>query len=153
MSSNFNPPNRPHDGRPPPPRHNPQPPRPVPLPPPRPTLTRPHPPMPSPPSGPRPQRPNWPQGRPPQRPTMPTAPRPPHHTSLPFGFAVLPQAQVGIIFSSRGSVQMWSIRFSQPINRVPSNSFVWIFGERGGWTLIHFEGQFGFVDSRFVFLL
>jgi len=84
---------------------------------------------------------------------MPNAPRPPHHSSLPFGFAVLPQAQVGILFSPRGSVQMWSMRFSQPINRIPSNSFVWVFGERNGWSLVHYNGQFGFVDSRFVFLL
>ena len=70
MSSNFNPPNRPHEGRLPPTRPNPQPPRPQSPHPPRPTPPRPHPPMPSPPPGPRPKRPNWPQGRPPQRPTI-----------------------------------------------------------------------------------
>ncbi|MCL2556641.1 MAG: hypothetical protein FWE03_06495 [Firmicutes bacterium] len=151
MSSNFNPPNRspsPHGAVRPP-----TPPKPNPTPPSRPQPHRPHPPMPPPPQGPRPQRPNWPHGRPPQRPPMPNAPRPPHQSALPFGFSILSQARIGIIFSPHRSVQRWSMRFSQPIDRIPNNTFIWVFGERNGWSLVHFNGQFGFVDSRFVFLI
>ena len=132
---------------------NPQVPQPMP---PRPSGPLPsRPPMPPHTPGHRPSRPDWPHGTRPERPTMPSVPRPPHHSVLPVGFPVLTQARIGIVISGRGRInlQRWSIRFSQIIDRIPNNSFVWVFGERHGWSLVYFNGQFGFVDSRLVFLL
>lgn len=128
---------RPHP--PAPPRPQPVPPRPIPPQPPRPE--------PIPPFRPQPQRP--------QRPPNPPRPPMPPHSSLPLGFPLLSQASMGVVFSLQSTTAMHRLPFifSPVIDRIPHNTFVWIFGERNGWSLVHFNGQFGFVNSRFIILL
>lgn len=127
-----------------PPQH--QPPRPQPPRPPQHQPPRPQPPRPQPP-------------RPPQHgPVIPNRPRPPRPQrphSLPLGFPLLAQAQLGLVVTGFGRVDMHSLPviFSPIIDRIPHNSFVWVFGERNGWSAVHYDGRIGFVDSRFVLIL
>ena len=97
-----------------------------------------------------------PQGRPPHgmTPQMPVRPRPPQQSSLPFGFPLLAQGRVGLVVAGRTTIPVfrWPTAFSQIVDRVPHNTFVWVFGETNGWALIHHNNQFGFIDSRFVLL-
>jgi len=72
-----------------------------------------------------------------------------------MGFPLLAQARIGIVFTGFGRIPMHSLPlfFSPVIDRIPHNTFVWVFGERNGWSAVHYDGRIGFVDSRFVILL
>jgi len=94
----------------------------------------------------------------PEMPVLPNAPRPPRPQrphSLPMGFPLLAEARIGLVVAGRGTMPMHSlpIFFSPVIDRIPHNTFVWVFGERNGWVAVHYDGRIGFVDSRFVILL
>jgi len=93
--------------------------------------------------------PRWPHGL---RPNMPAMPRPPNALFMPRGFPIRLSGRIGLIVAPRGRVTMRRMpsRISQNIGTIPNHTFVWIFGENNGWTLINFNGQFGFVNSRFV---
>ncbi|MCL2850865.1 MAG: hypothetical protein FWE01_00695 [Firmicutes bacterium] len=96
----------------------------------------------------------WPQGMTPQMPVLPHPPRP-TGSHIPQGFPILSQARPGIVIAGRRTTPLhrWPMIFSQIIDYIPHNTLVWTFGERNGWTLIHFKGRFGFVNSRFMILL
>jgi len=72
-----------------------------------------------------------------------------------MGFPMLAQARIGIVVAGRTAMPMHSlpIFFSPVVARIPHNTFVWVFGERNGWSAVHYDGRIGFVDSRFVILL
>jgi len=72
-----------------------------------------------------------------------------------MGFPILSNARIGIVVAGRGTLPMYKlpIFFSPVIARIPHNSFVWVYGERNGWSAINFDGRIGFIDSRFVILL
>ncbi|MCL2847221.1 MAG: hypothetical protein FWE13_00525 [Firmicutes bacterium] len=145
-------PQRPQPTRPPQSTPQPQPPRPPqPAPNPRPPV---HPsrPQPPPPSRPHPHNPRWPQGL---RPNMPIMPRPPHAPFMPRGFPLHLTGRIGLVVAThQGNVTMrrWPTRMSQAVGTIPHHTFVWAFGENNGWCLVHFNGQYGFVNSRFVIL-
>ena len=131
-----------HETRIQPQHHDPQPSRPRPPAPTMPSPQRPHPPV---------------HGVTPEMPVLPNAPRPPRAhrpSSLPMGFPMMAHAQPGIVIGGRGSMPMhrWPVFFSPVIDRIPRNTFVWVFGERNGWSAVHYNGHVGFVDSRFVIL-
>ena len=138
-----------------PPRPQPPVQRPPQVPPPRPP--QPPPPRPPlPPQRPQPPRPphnnpRWPQGL---MPNMPIMPRPPAASFMPRGFPIGLTGRIGLVVSPlRGlPVRRWPTVFSQTIATIPHHTFVWVFGEHNGWSLINFNNQFGFVNSRFVIL-
>jgi len=101
------------------------------------------------PQPPFPQRPNWPEGMTPQMPVRPNLPR---QSFMPRGFSLFSQGRIGLVVSPRGGLTMFRrpTRRSQVIGNIPHFTFIWVFGERNGWSLVHYYGQFGFVDSRFI---
>jgi len=86
---------------------------------------------------------------------MPRPPRPPHSSLLPLGFPILAQGRIGLVVAGRRplNVHRLPLIFSEVIAHIPHNTPVWVFGERNGWSMVHYNGQFGFVNSRFVILL
>ena len=139
-------PSRPHpapeSSRPPQQPQRPQPPRPSPSRP-QPQHPRPHP------TRPHQHNPRWPNG---MIPHMPHRPRPPSVSFMPQGFPIWLQCKIGLIVSPHREVTMRRrpTRFSQAVGTIPHHTFVWIFGENNGWFLVHFNGQYGFVNSRFI---
>jgi len=115
--------------------------------PPQPQLPRPQPS----PQRPRPHNPRWPSGL---TPHMPVMPRPPSVSFMPRGFPIRLQAQIGLIVApiTGAILRRRPSRFSQAVGSIANHTFVWVFGQSNGWSLVHFNGQFGFVNSRFVII-
>ena len=145
MPRNPNQLNRPNQNtpqRPPQPQH-PQRPRPP---------ISPQPPRPqSPPRPPHAHNPRWPQGL---TPNMPVMPRPPAASFMPHGFPMRLHGRIGLVVSPRGglTIRRRPSRMSRTIGIIPHHTFVWVFGENNGWSLIHHGGQFGFVPSVFIIM-